>query len=255
MARTHGHGNPNWTRDETILALDLYLKCHGKIPSRDDRRVQDMSKLLRRLPFHGTASRRGSFRNPDGVAFKLQNLRKVATGKGLGNVSETDRRVWAELGTRPDRVRHLAELIRNGVSFAESLHEARDGDEDYEFAEGRILTEIHKRRERAPNVRKRLMASRRRTGGGLICDMCRSRSTSGDRKFEDATFEAHHVIPVSMTMERKTRLKDMALLCANCHRLLHRAISVEKRWLSISEGRQIVGLLGEHTSGGAGIRS
>ncbi|MGH7380875.1 MAG: HNH endonuclease [Candidatus Methylomirabilales bacterium] len=251
MARTHGHGNPKWTRDETILALDLYFQCHGNIPSRDDKRVQELSSLLRRLPYHPTASRRDSFRNPDGVAFKLQNLRQVATGKGLGNVSEMDRRVWAELGARSDRVRHLAELIRNGVSLAASLHEARDGDEDYEFAEGRILTEIHKRRERAPDVRKRLLASRRRTGR-LVCDMCRSCSTSGDRKFEDATFEAHHVIPVSMTMERKTRLKDTALLCANCHRLIHRAISVEKRWLSISEGRQIVGLLDEGAA--AGVR-
>jgi hypothetical protein len=29
MAVTQGHGNPNWTRDETILALDLYLKSSG----------------------------------------------------------------------------------------------------------------------------------------------------------------------------------------------------------------------------------
>jgi 5-methylcytosine-specific restriction protein A len=27
----------------------------------------------------------------------------------------------------------------------------------------------------------------------------------------------------------------MALLCANCHRMVHRAIAQEKRWLSIEE--------------------
>lgn len=89
MARTQGHGNPKWTRDETVLALDLYFDLNGKVPSGADKRVQTLSELLRRFPYHAEASRQESFRNPDGVAFKLQNLRQVATGKGLGNVSET----------------------------------------------------------------------------------------------------------------------------------------------------------------------
>ncbi len=55
-----------------------------------------------------------SFRNADGVAFKLQNIRQVATGKGLGNVSRTDRAVWKELGNDPKRVKELGELIRAG---------------------------------------------------------------------------------------------------------------------------------------------
>ena len=33
MAVTQGHGNPNWTRDETILALDLFLQLDGNVPS------------------------------------------------------------------------------------------------------------------------------------------------------------------------------------------------------------------------------
>src|SRR5437016_489117 len=106
MARTHGHGNPRWTRDEVILALDLYFKCGERIPSRDDARVQELSRLLRRLPHHEEESRKESFRNADGVAFKLQNLRQVATGRGLGNVSETDRVVWTEFGGQRDKVTH-----------------------------------------------------------------------------------------------------------------------------------------------------
>lgn len=81
MARTQGHGNPKWTRDETILALNLYFELGGRIPPGNDSRVQELSELLRRFPYHANASRRESFRNPDGVAFKLQNLRQVATGR------------------------------------------------------------------------------------------------------------------------------------------------------------------------------
>ena len=105
MTVTHGHGNPDWTRDEVVLALDLYFGCNGSIPSKSDARVVALSKLLRVFPYHANAARRESFRNPDGVVFKLQNLRQVATGKGLGNVSRTDREVWGELGNNQRRVR------------------------------------------------------------------------------------------------------------------------------------------------------
>ncbi|MBB5060889.1 hypothetical protein HDF16_005625 [Granulicella aggregans] len=73
MARTHGHGNPDWTRDETILALALYLETGEAVPSKKDPRVQRLSSTLRALPYHAEAARRETFRNPDGVAFKLQN--------------------------------------------------------------------------------------------------------------------------------------------------------------------------------------
>lgn len=242
MARTHGHGNPKWTRDETILALDLYLECVGNMPSREDARLQRLSKLLRRLPYHGAALRKESFRNPDGVAFKLQSLRQLATGRGLGNVSETDRRVWAEFGSYPDKVKQLAGLIRAGLAVTESIQEAHENNEEDEFSEGRVLTELHKTRERDPNLRKRLLASRRRIGR-LTCDMCCTQSKSGDPTLEDATFEVHHLMPLSMTMERVTRLTDVALCCANCHRLLHRAISLKKCWLGISEGQKLIGFL------------
>jgi 5-methylcytosine-specific restriction enzyme A len=112
MARTQGHGNPKWLRDETILALELYQQSEGDIPSRHDPRVIELSKVLRRLSFHREASRKKTFRNPAGVAFKLQNLRQVATGVGLGHVSAMDRAVWSDLGRDKAKVSQLAALIR-----------------------------------------------------------------------------------------------------------------------------------------------
>ena len=241
MAVTHGHGNPNWTRDETILALDLYFRCNGKIPSSADIRVRELSTLLRKLPYDGATHRNETFRNPDGVAFKLQNLHKVATGKGLGNVSKTDRIVWAELGMRRNEVAQLAELIRRSLDAGELRDDTGDSEEEEEFFEGRLLTTFHKKKERNRNIRRKLLTSRLKRGS-LACDMCGHKPNSGNIKFEDAPFEAHHLLPMSMAMERKIQLKDMALLCANCHRLLHRAIVLNGRWLTIDEARRMVGL-------------
>jgi 5-methylcytosine-specific restriction enzyme A len=152
-----------------------------------------------------------------------------------------DRHIWSEFGSRPDEIRSIAELIKAGVKVAITIPERVDNYEDDEFFEGRILTELHKRRERNPNVRKRLLSSRRRSGR-LACDLCSGHSLSNDPVFEDASFEAHHTMPISMAMARVTRLADLSLLCANCHRLVHRAISSKKRWLTIDECRKLLGL-------------
>lgn len=114
MAVTQGHGNPNWNRDETILALEAYFALAGKNPSAKDPLIIALSQTLRALPYHGEAARKSTFRNPDGVAFKVQNLRSRETGKGLGNVSRMDRDIWEEFGANPGEVTRLATLIRAG---------------------------------------------------------------------------------------------------------------------------------------------
>lgn len=238
MARTSGHGNPNWTRDETILALDLYFDLQGKIPSGSDERVIALSEQLRHLPFHAQEARTTSFRNPDGVAFKLQNLRKVATGKGLGNVSETDRAVWLEFGGAPEAIKSLANLIRSAAVDV-AIHEPPL--DEVEFVEGRTVTALHTRREREPKLRQRLLTTRQ-ASGHLFCEMCGRPPLSHNAALRDAHFEAHHIIPLASTGVRATRLSDLALLCANCHRLLHRAIAMEKRWLTVPEGKKICGV-------------
>ena len=70
--------------------------------------------------------------------------------------------------------------------------------------------------------------------------MCHRASNAADSKMEDAMFEAHHRMLLSAGEKRKTRLSDMALLCANCHRLLHRAIAINKRWIDGDEGRGLI---------------
>lgn len=241
MAVTHGHGNPNWTQDEVILALDLYFDCGTVIPSKSDQRVKDLSALLRTLPYHAVASRKESFRNPDGVAFKLQNIRKVSTGAGLGNVSNTDRQVWNDFGRSPETVKELAAQIRKGITLIKS--EDSDSADDDDFLEGRVLTLLHKRRERNSRIRAKLLRSRR-ANHDLCCEMCGGKSAVSDPAFEDAMFEAHHRVPISASKgERMVTIAEMALVCANCHRLVHRVIAKEKRWVDIDEARTVVGFV------------
>lgn len=237
MAITKGHGNPNWTHDEVVLALDLYFDCKGKIPSARDSRVVELSEVLRAFPYHRAVARKPSFRNPDGVAFKLQNLRQVATGEGLGNVSHVDKEIWAEYGHNPAGTRELARLIRAGIEVVEKVQDDQAGNEV--FAEGRVVTETHLRRERDPKLREQLLESHRKNGL-LRCEICERQPATADPTLGEAFFEAHHVLPLAAGGKRKTELSDMSLLCTCCHRMIHRAISQRRCWLSISEARRLI---------------
>lgn len=236
MAVTQGHGNPAWSEDEIILALDLYLELGGRIPDAKSSKVIALSDVLRRFPYHAEAARKPSFRNPAGVAFKLQNLRSVATGKGLGNTSQADRAVWLRWGNDPEATRIRAQLIRNVLTA--DLPPSSDLDEGEEvFSEGRIVTYAHNHRERNPKLRRKLLKKRR---GSLHCDACNYRNNTGDERLDEAGFEIHHLRPLSDIGETSTKLADLALLCATCHRLMHRAISMEGRWLNVEELRSIL---------------
>jgi 5-methylcytosine-specific restriction enzyme A len=237
MAKTSGHGNPNWTRDETILALDLYLSRGRLALSPIDVDVKALSARLREMPYHSEESKQPSFRNPAGVAFKLQNLRSVATGQGLSNVSKMDREVWAELGHQPKEVARLATRIREGMVTIVAGGEAVE--EDQEFLEGRIITELHLRRERDARLRRKVLAQRTT----LSCDCCHLERSDLPVEWQRSLFEVHHINPLALTGERATRVGDVALLCANCHRLTHAIISSSRRWQTVAEVQAALGKL------------
>lgn len=236
MAVTKGHGNPTWTLDETLLALQLYFECDGVMPDKGDRRVEALSAELRALPIHSQANKNETFRNPAGVAFKLQNLRQVATGKGLDHSSEIDRKVWTTYGHDPLRVRELAKVIRDGAKL---VSEPEVGDIDDLFSEGHVVTALHKKRERSPKLRKKLLDARL-AANALTCDACGDGPKSLDPKLGSACFEAHHRLPLAASGPTITRLRDLALLCATCHRLIHRASSIRGQWVSVEELQQML---------------
>jgi len=59
--------NPKWTRDELILALDLYFRCPPNKTNKDNPEIIALSELLNSLPIHPQKAAYGKFRNPNGV--------------------------------------------------------------------------------------------------------------------------------------------------------------------------------------------
>ncbi|MGF0521843.1 HNH endonuclease [Agrobacterium pusense] len=236
MPVTKGQGNPDWTRDETILALDLLYR-HGRPIDKNHQDVRDLSAFLTEVIIHPLETRNGSFRNSDGVALKLQNLLSaVEPGRGL-SFSATDEDVVKDFPR--DRAADLAivaeALKRTLLSNAAPIPPAPPGDE--EFVEGAWLTGRH--RQRDARLRKKLLAKLRNQQ--LKCEVCGLSRPALERSLQESLFEAHHTIPLA-TAEgmRSTRVKDMALLCACCHRFIHKLISNNRRWVGVEEARTLI---------------
>ncbi len=233
MAVTHGHGNPNWTKDETILALNLLFKLNGANPSPNSKEVIQLSTTLNQLPIHSLQVRKNHFRNPASVAFKVLNLKSVATGKGLQNVSKMDKEVWNDFGDKPELVAQLTlEIIKDSVLFNESEELNNVVPDDETFSEGKIITETHKRKERNPKLRKTIIADRRQSNT-LFCDICGIKPYFNNSIEDVSIFECHHIIPLSQYSGlSETKKEDIAFLCANCHKAIHKKIVEEKKWIT-----------------------
>lgn len=94
-------------------------------------------------------------------------------------------------------------------------------DEDMAASEGRLLIRRHVARERDRRLRQRKIQAVQLSGKVLACEACGFdfAQTYGERG--RGYIECHHVIPLYMTGTRTTRLDDLSLLCANCHRMIH----------------------------------
>jgi 5-methylcytosine-specific restriction protein A len=240
--------NPPWARDERILALDLYLTRRHSLPAHESTEIADLSAVLGRLASKLGLAGDASYRNRNGVYMKLMNFRALDPeftrgGKvGLKSLGRGDREVWQEFSSAPQRCHMIAEAIRTAVAKSEVPHGThvigRDWfDEIPEAEEGRLLTRLHIERERNRDLvkAKKLFVLKRQ--GALRCEACGFdfKECYGERG--NGFVECHHTRPFNELPERhKTRISDLALLCSNCHRMIH----VRRPWLSVDQLRTIL---------------
>lgn len=233
MPVTQGHGNPDWTREETILALELLYR-HGRPIDKKHSEVVALSNLLQHTNIHPLEKRTQKFRNPDGVALKLQNLfSAVEPGKGL-SFSKTDLATVKDFPpSKSGELSEVANAIREAVQGPQPVPNEEIIKEEV-FVEGRWLTARH--RQRDARLRSRLLEKYRALS--LKCEVCDFSPPNFDRSTQESFFEAHHKIPIAAAEgQRNTKVSDMALLCACCHRFIHRLINRERRWVSPDEAR------------------
>lgn len=141
---------------------------------------------------------------------------------------------------------YLLTLIRLSLQIPEGQHaisSANDDGEDMDdegVEEGRALVRSNRRYERRRGPRRKLIADRRKNGA-LQCEICAGQPRNPKSALAESMFEAHHNLAIAAGVVRLTRLQDLALLCANCHRMLHRAIALNGKWVTVLEARSMFG--------------
>jgi 5-methylcytosine-specific restriction protein A len=109
--------SPTWSRDELILALDLYFELGGTTGlSASHPAVEELSRELRTLPvFDPIVRGNPSFRTPSSVALKLHNLALIDpshAGAAMSHGGRGDSWVWQAWAQDRDLLRLTAEAIR-----------------------------------------------------------------------------------------------------------------------------------------------
>ena len=109
---------------------------------------------------------------------------------------------------------------------AEAESMVADEDDESAFPEGRESFKTHRHLERDGKMPRKAKAKRLAETGKLECDICGMEFHRFYGEHGHGFIEAHHKVPVSkLNGAAKTKVSDLALVCSNCHRMLHRGIS------------------------------
>lgn len=233
--------NPDWTTDELILATEFYKQHLPNIPGKTSQLLIDLSEQIQATARMLGLSGGDTFRNPNGVYMKLMELRKydpTYAGKGLGR---QHRQVELDVWNMPDdALKAAAGAIRAQIVGLdpddEVIHELLDS--DFEDApEGRLVSRAHVTRERNRKLVQKKKDQFKRQHGMLFCEACGFNFESVYGVRGRNFIECHHTRPVAqMQPGDRTHLTDLALICSNCHRMVH----AKRHWLTLEELRTII---------------
>lgn len=216
--------NPAWTVDELLLALDLYVNHPRARSVKGDPHLSEVSNLLRSLPIHQVRPDPAHFRNVNAVYLKLQNFKAVDPDfEGVGmraGAGVREHALFARYADRPRELAHLAAAIkREGPTSDPGDLRVEEDREEEGIGEGRILLAAHRRRERRSSTRKK--AAVLAETGRLACEVCGFDFEATYGEVGQGFAECHHLRPLTEGV-RTTRLADLAIVCSNCHRMIHR---------------------------------
>ncbi|MBA7513012.1 hypothetical protein ES705_05021 [subsurface metagenome] len=111
-------------------------------------------------------------------------------------------------------------------------------DEEYEEGEQKEVMRKHKYYERSGTVISEAKRNAK-TKGRFFCEVCKFNFETNYDPIGQRFIECHHKTPIATGGKRKTSVKNLAIVCSNCHRMLHRKES-NGAYPTINRLKQIV---------------
>jgi 5-methylcytosine-specific restriction endonuclease McrA len=189
------------------------------------RRIAD--RAAKELPIH----RRITHKDMDKHGGKFYFLNEPLSRAEFGAVILEE--YWGEwsyygiydLTVRSSGAQVNPKLVARAASFflsvARTMPNATPEKEEhgiYPQFENRKAITSHLQRERSS-----YLATERKNHDDYVCQVCGLRFEDAYGKLGEGFAEAHHRIPLHrLTGKVRTRMEDLATVCANCHRMLHK---------------------------------
>lgn len=232
--------NPKWHRDEIIIALDLYFDLNRGTIDKKNAKIIEVSRVLNELPLFSDRPDAQRFRNPNGVSLKLSNFLAIDDsyeGKGMSGGSKLDKQIFDEFVNQKEKLHSIAteiKLITQNQELKTKIATIEEDDltKNDGVLEGEIFYKLHKLRERDQKIVESKKSQYYNTFGILDCEVCKFEFQPFYGDIGKGFIECHHKNPLfTLKSTVKTKIDDLALVCSNCHRMLHRS----SKFLSIDE--------------------
>lgn len=155
----------------------------------------------------------------------IEFANSIVSGKGIEEI-EINEILKQAFSTMDDVLNKLNEIDRIGLT-----------EDDMGFPEGKLKLRQHLVRERNSKVVRLAKKYYLKEHGKLVCEVCGFDFIRTYGSIGEGYIEGHHTRPVSeMNENERTQIEDIALVCSNCHRMLHR----RRPWLLIDKLKELL---------------
>jgi hypothetical protein len=168
-----------------------------------------------------------------GALFDENGYVLFATEESFLNCPELQikKQVWVRNG-----IANIPGYRRFQADASRRLIEKFSGADDA-FEEGAVKYQLHRKKERNQKAVRRKKQRVLAQFGALVCEVCDFDFSKTYGPLGYGFAECHHRVPFSSLAEgHKTKLSELAIVCANCHRMLHKS----RPMLSVEQLRQLV---------------
>ena len=198
---------------------EAWIKGHWRIEPVHSARMRS-ALLVRCLECHGPITLKSAGRNNTTRAHAEHHPRH--DGCSFGQHFDGTPRPHPQQVTAPS----------NTPQHEQRANEVAIEDDESAFPEGKAKFKRHRHLERDGKIARSAKARRLAETDKLECEICQFDFVARYGKIGRGFIEAHHKTPVAMLDGiKKTKIEDLALVCSNCHRMLHHRdplVTVEK---------------------------
>jgi predicted HNH restriction endonuclease len=204
-----------------------------------DQKMSDLVQLGASLGSSWRKLSKDKFRNKlkedaKSLRWKVRPVEAIRTAKSI----EIPKSVFYTANYRITKPTEIRKKIFDALwSLAQSKNGLYESIEEIEFPEGGRIEVTHKTRERNPMVVTLAKRNFKRLHGKLFCQVCGFDFFQVYGNVGIDFIEGHHTVPLSnLDKTTKTKPEDIALVCSNCHRMLHK----RRPWLEMKTLKDIL---------------